>query len=263
MAINVICPGCHTRFTVPDKYAGKQPPCPKCKTLINVPKLDEQVKVHETANEPGTKDKTGRPLLKPVARADAKFNPILAAAVGMITLGAFFGAFLQRGAVKDDAEAAAQATSKKDTGAELTSEPVERERLIARERHAPFLPTLIGLAVLSPLLVWAGYQFLRDAEKEPYRGVSLWLRVLVCAAAYAGLWGVYSLLYLPWFGPFALPEDPPQLWAWLYLSLPFIGAGSVAAWASLELEWGDAFMHYCFYLIVTVLLRVAMGVGAV
>ena len=260
MPINVICTGCRTRFTVPDKYAGKQPPCPKCKTLINVPKLDEQVKVHETLNEPGAKDKTGRPLLKPVARTDAKFSPLLAAAVGLVTIGAFVGAFMQREAVKDEAETAAKAASK-ELGSELTTEPIEREKLIAREKHVPFLPTVAGLALLSPLLIWAGYQFLRDVEKEPYRGVSLWLRVLVCAAIYAGLWEVYALLYQ--IGPFSVPEERPEMWAWLYYSLPFLGAGTVAGWACFDLEWSDAFMHYCFYLIVTVLLRVTMGVGMV
>ncbi|HZZ72376.1 MAG TPA: hypothetical protein VFE24_08985 [Pirellulales bacterium] len=239
MPITVLCPNCHARFSVSEKFAGKQGPCPKCKAVITVPKLEEQVKVHEAQAEPGAVDKKGRPVLKPIAREEAKFSPILAGLVVIVAIGSFAGAFLLRSSV-------------------TAIDPAHPEI----ERHAPFLPTIGGLAVLTPLLVWAGYQFLRDVEKEPYQGTSLWLRVLVCAVIYAGLWGVYFLLFQS-FGPFALPEERPESWAWLYLALPFAGAGTVAAWACFDLEWGDAFMHCCFFLIVTVLLRMAMGLSAV
>src|SRR5262245_332345 len=98
MPIAVICPGCHSRFTVPEKFAGKEGPCPKCKQNIKIPKLEEQVVIHAPEPEKG-KDKLGRPLLKPTAREVAKFNPIVAAVVVAVTIAAFGVAFVMRGSV--------------------------------------------------------------------------------------------------------------------------------------------------------------------
>ena len=47
MAIDVICPGCHKRFQVSDQFAGQKGPCPGCKTIIQIPKLEDVVVVHE------------------------------------------------------------------------------------------------------------------------------------------------------------------------------------------------------------------------
>ncbi len=47
MAIDVICPGCHKRFQVSDQFAGKKGPCPACKTMIEIPKLEDVVVIHE------------------------------------------------------------------------------------------------------------------------------------------------------------------------------------------------------------------------
>ena len=38
MPISVVCPGCKARFNVSDKFAGKKGPCPKCKTVLTVPR---------------------------------------------------------------------------------------------------------------------------------------------------------------------------------------------------------------------------------
>ncbi len=60
MPIQVTCPGCLKRFTVADKHAGKQGPCPACKKPITIPKLEEEKPkavrvnvrtVNEVANE--------------------------------------------------------------------------------------------------------------------------------------------------------------------------------------------------------------------
>ena len=47
MAIDIICPGCHKRFQVSDQFAGQKGPCPGCKTIIQIPKLEDVVVVHE------------------------------------------------------------------------------------------------------------------------------------------------------------------------------------------------------------------------
>jgi predicted Zn finger-like uncharacterized protein len=115
------------------------------------------------------------------------------------------------------------------------------------------LPVVIaGLAIISGPLVFAGYTFLRDDELEPYRGRSLLLRAALCALAYALLWAVYTPL--PMYG--IISGDP---WPWLFVAPVFIAAGAGAAWACLDLDFGSAAMHYCFYVVVTLLLRAALG----
>ena len=72
MPIPVTCPGCLARFTVSDKYAGKQGPCPKCKQTITVPDKSQEVVIHAPENY-GPKDAGGRPVLKPIKRVE--FTP--------------------------------------------------------------------------------------------------------------------------------------------------------------------------------------------
>ncbi len=91
MAILVVCPSCRARFQVSEKFAGKQGPCPKCKGVINIPALDEQVKIHEPEQfAEGGKDAKGRAVLKPVARVETKVQPVMV--VGMV--GAALMAFV-------------------------------------------------------------------------------------------------------------------------------------------------------------------------
>jgi len=47
MAIDVICTGCHKRFQVSEQFAGKKGPCPGCQTVIEIPRLEDLVVVHE------------------------------------------------------------------------------------------------------------------------------------------------------------------------------------------------------------------------
>ena len=43
MPIRVTCSSCHARFNVSDQFAGKEGPCPKCKTMIKIPDKEEEV----------------------------------------------------------------------------------------------------------------------------------------------------------------------------------------------------------------------------
>jgi hypothetical protein len=80
MAIPVICPGCKKSFNVSDKFAGKQGPCPQCKTLIKVPEKSEEVVLHAPEGF-GPKDTKGRAVLKPIARKETKVSPLLTAII--------------------------------------------------------------------------------------------------------------------------------------------------------------------------------------
>ncbi len=157
MPIDVTCPGCRTRFKVSDKFAGQKGPCPKCKTVIQIPAKEDEVVVH-TPEEFGPKNSAGVAVLKPISRKEAKMSPLVL--VGIIS-GVFMVlvvALLMRG--------------------------VEDKSWVLG----------IGAFLMALPLVWGGYSFLRDDELEPYRGKSLAFRVLICSAVYALLWAAYVWL---------------------------------------------------------------------
>lgn len=235
MPIAIICPGCHSRFQVSEKFGGKQGPCPKCKTIINIPKASEQVKIAEPETYGGAKDTKGKLVLKPIEREETHLSPNAAVAIGavcVVTLGLAW--MIGRAAPPVESETGAVANALPDVS-----------------------PMILGLGavLLAPPLVLAGYSFLRDDELEPYRGKSLWIRASLCAVVYAALWGVYYFLnqhhYL----------TGPQVW--LFAGPPFFVVGGAAAYAALDLEFGSAVLHYAFYLGVTIVLRLVMGLPPV
>ncbi len=119
-----------------------------------------------------------------------------------------------------------------------------RESLIVR---------VIGLIAVSPPLVVAGYSILHDEELEPYRGRPLYLRSGVLAMSYAALWGIFS--YVAGMGVTG------DLWTWLLVVPPFLVAGALTALACLDLDFGSGFFLYGFYLLLTMALGWAAGLG--
>ncbi|MEM8866256.1 MAG: hypothetical protein AAGF31_11990, partial [Planctomycetota bacterium] len=160
MPINVVCPGCLKRFAVAEQHAGKKGPCPQCKTLIDIPKLEDEVVIHAPAETSGPRDAKGRAVLKTVKAKDGKFNPVLAGVIGLAVVLAFGVAFMLQGT-----------------------------------ETAKNVFVLGGGAILfGPLLAAAGYSVLRDSELEPYQGTALLIRATACGLAFAAAWGVYTLL---------------------------------------------------------------------
>jgi len=222
MPISVVCPGCKARFSVSDKFAGKKGPCPKCKAVITVPDHPaEDVTIHvpeEFAS--GGKDASGRPVLKPIARKDAKLSLTNIAAIAAAVIVTLVIAFLLRG------------VSNK-------------------------LPIIVaGLLIVSPPLAVAGYTFLRDDELEPYRARALVIRATLCGLGYAALWGAYWPL-----AAYGVISGEP--WQWLFIAPAFGAVGAGISFACLDLDFGSAAMHYCFYVAVTLLLRFAIGLPPV
>ena len=111
----------------------------------------------------------------------------------------------------------------------------------------------LGLLVVSPLLVIAPYTFLRDDELEPYRGKVLYIRTGLCALAYVFLWAIFGYV-----SGLLSPDEP---WNWIYVVPPFLAIGALAPLATLDLDFGSGFFHYCFYLLATILLRWIAGMG--
>src|SRR6476620_5372965 len=85
MAIDVTCPGCKTRFQVSDKFAGKKGPCPKCKTVITIPKKEDEIVIH-APEQSGPTDSKGVAVLKPLTRVETTLSPV--------TIGAIAGAVI-------------------------------------------------------------------------------------------------------------------------------------------------------------------------
>ena len=114
---------------------------------------------------------------------------------------------------------------------------------------------IVGLLLVSPLFVSAAYWFLRNEDLEPYRGVSLYLRTAICGSVYAALWGVFSYVA----GMVLSPE--PELWEWFFIAPPLLAVGGVVSLASLDLDYGNGFFHYVFYVLITAALGWIAGMG--
>lgn len=219
MPIDVVCTGCRTRFTVSDKFAGKKGPCPKCKAIITIPEKGEEVVVH-APQEYGPKSSSGVGVLKPISRRETKVSALMWVGIAAGTVLVVVGAILLRGL----------------------------------EEKSPVL-LAAGALILAPPLVMAGYSFLRDDELEPYRGTSLYARVMICSLVYALLWAVYA-----WVPSLAFALDSLELFHLLLILPPIFVAGAVASFAALDLDFSNALIHYGLYVLVTMALCLIMGV---
>jgi hypothetical protein len=225
MAIQIICPGCHTRFKVSDQFAGKEGPCPKCKVKIKIPEKGEEVVIHTPEEFEGVKDSKGQSVLKPISRKETKLAP---QAIVMIVGGALVLLLVTW--------------------------------LIGRAFREDGVPAFVlgsGALLVAPALVFGGYTFLRDSELAPHRGMLLWFRVGICSVVYAAIWGIYAIVVRA-----LLPYDDPQVWNLAYLVPPMFVLGATAAHASLDLDFTSGLFHYGLYLLVTVTLRLMMGLNA-
>ena len=122
-------------------------------------------------------------------------------------------------------------------------------RLWQPDAFPAWLLALAAFVVAVPC-AWIGYEIVRDRNLGPYRGRPLLVRTLVCAAVYALLWAVKGYL------PADLTND---MWPWVYLGPPFFLAGSLAALAAYDLDWGTGVAHYSLYVMFTALLRWLAG----
>lgn len=224
MPIQVTCPGCFTRFTVSDSFAGKMGPCPKCKAKIKVPEKTEEIVIHAPKAE-GPVDSKGRAVLKPIRRQETKVRrkDIIVGAAAVLT--AIIAAIVVRA---------------------ISLEPPLSSVIYA-----------LGAILLAPPLVWAGYGFVRDSELEPYRGKELLARIAICSAVFALLWLLY--VFIP---PYVLDRDgisevSPTAAAICMVVLALIGG--FASMGAFELEFLGGMLHVGFYLVVTVLLALLAG----
>ncbi len=222
MPIPVTCPSCHARFQVSDKFAGKKGPCPKCKKPISIPKLEQQVKIDDRAHG-GTKDASGKLVLKPIKRTETKLSM---AAIGGIAAGivAAFALAIVIGSMYEDKTA------------------------------IPWYLLASGAFLIAPPLAFAGYAFLRDDELEPHSGVDVIVRSLACSVGYVAIWLAYYALVPEEYR--RLGDDPIMA---AVVIAPFLAIGAIIALVSFDLDLGNAVMHYMVYVIVCILLALVMG----
>ncbi len=252
MPIQVTCPGCKATFNVSSKYAGRQGPCPKCRTVINIPKEapaaaappPAEVKIHAPDEEPRgaggeAKTSTGRHLSKPIERRDSRLTPLSAGLVTALVV-AMFGLAHRFGALL------------------LAPYPLLPGEYADPQLAGPYYSVLYralalrlaALYVLGFPVVWAGYQMLRDDELAPFRGRELTLRSLICTTVYVALWGCYQ-----W-----IPADVAAAgYSWLYLAPPFFIVGAVAAYFCFELDPTSSGVHYSFFVFITLMLGMTAG----
>ena len=221
MAINVTCSGCNTRFKVSEKYAGKKGPCPKCKNQIEIPHQEAQIVVKAPEEPSGPQTASGQPALKPIERHETKHNALLLTVVAGGILLCLALALCVRSYAKDDIS---------------------------------YLIKAMGAILIAPPLSWLGYGFLRDAELEPYQGIGLWLRVGICSVLYPLLWAGFAMSR-----PFFFGDNPLDSWNLVIMAFPFLCLGTLTAFATLDLNSTNAFLHYAFYLLVTIALRLLVG----
>lgn len=236
MDITVRCNQCGTGFKVKDKFAGKQGPCPKCKSVIKIPTLEElakQASSNVTIHAPDAygaagattkdgKDNKGRPTFRPISRTDAVFNPVVAVSIGGATLVALIMAFI--------------------VGRSFDKDPGTLQTVVW---------TLVFL-ISGPVAV-GGYWVLRDDEREPYAGLSLYVRAVAAGAIYCLIWA--SVGYLNWYYPGILKNG----YNWLFVAPPLMGLGALTATLALDLEATEGFFHCAFFVLAGLILRWAAG----
>ena len=221
MPISVTCPGCLSRFTVSDKYAGKTGPCPKCKKDLVVPDKNQEVVIR--APEVGAKDSKGVSVLKPLKRAEFKLSTqeiIVAAVLGVVSLS--MAIFARVG----------------------FSEP-------------PWYLLALGVLALAFPLAWVGYSFFHDDELEEYSGKERSTRVGVCALIFSVTWGLYWFL-AHYMGSKTLADVDSVQFA-VFLVIMF-AVGTLGSLAAMELDFGQALLHFAMYFAVTFLLAMIAGV---
>ncbi|MCC9656507.1 hypothetical protein [Rhodopirellula halodulae] len=223
MPIQVTCPNCLKRFQVSDKFAGKSGPCPACKKTIKVPDASEAVTIHAPEDD-GPKDSKGQSVLKPLTRTDTDFTRThLYIAIGVV-FGMLFLALGFRFAMGG----------------------------------APLWAQILGILLLAPPIVRTGYGFVHDAELEPYAGVELRNRVLICSAIFAVIWLVYA--FVP---AYVLELDHANEMTWTTLGIVFcvmLVLGALASVGTFELEFINGLAHSGMYFVVVILLALVAGV---
>ena len=229
MPIPVVCPSCKARFTVSDQFAGRTGPCPKCKQPIKIPELAAQsVVIHEPDRPVSASGGSGKPPTAPLKKRD---KPVPARAFILTAIGSI--AFMGIAAALP-----------------IVFPPTPGDGTAPNQNAIPSWLLLAGAFATAIPAVLLGYAAVRNRELEPYSGRQLFVRAAICAAVYASLWGIRGLIPA---------EQTAEMWQWFAIGPLFVAAGGLAALATLDLEPGNAAVHFSFYVLFTAMLRWLAG----
>ncbi|MBX3418962.1 MAG: hypothetical protein KF851_15265 [Pirellulaceae bacterium] len=223
MAIQVTCPSCLTRFSVSDKFAGREGPCPKCKAPIQIPSKAEEVLVHAPETS-GPKDSKGRPVLKPIARQETNLSQVQITLIIGVILLFFVGALAFR---------------------------------FTTPSPTPYVAEAFGWALVILLAIpcaFAGYSFLRDQERGSFLGRELWIRVSVTGTLYALTWLSMWIAYY-------MSDNKWGAAAWGIGATAMILLGGGIGLAALDFEYLNGVLHYGLYFGCCLLARFIAGIG--
>lgn len=221
MPIRVTCNKCFTRFNVSEKYAGQNGPCPKCKTIIKVPELTDEVKIH--APEVGPTDSKGRSILKPIARQETKLSSVHLTLIIASIVTFLVMALVMRFMISDPAE---------------------------------FPLWLLGLSafVVAPPAAYAAYTFLRNQELTAIPHNELIKRVLICSIVYALTWFAMPLAKYAF-------NDSYEMGSWMTGLIAMLAAGGAAGMLSMDFDYLMGLIHYGLYLVICLCGRLVAGLG--
>jgi hypothetical protein len=221
--IRVTCNKCHTRFNVSEKFAGKEGPCPKCKTIIRVPKKSDEIKIEAPKNK-GPTDTKGQAIVKPITRKDTVLSGVQIALIIASIVGFLAVSIVVNFMVADKAA------------------------------MSMWIILGVGAFILAIPLVLVSYAFLRDQEREGFLGQSLYGRVGVCSLAFAVAW-----LALP-IAAYAF-NDSYEIGSYVVAAVAMFAIGTVASMACFEFEAIMGMVHYGLYLGIALLGRWLAGIG--
>lgn len=181
-----------------------------------------EVKIHGAEEfDAGGKTASGRLILKPISRLALDFDPKKA---GMYAVGAIAVAIVAM--------------------------------LLGQRTLSPFaLDTLgvFGLLLVSFPLVLFGYLVLRDSEELfALTGWDLNKKILMTAAIYAALWVFFECFV--WY------MRAGEVFILVYFAV-FAVFAAMAAHAILDINFGQAVLHYLIFFVPIMLLRGWIGIG--
>ena len=205
MAIDVICTGCHKRFQVSDQYAGQKGPCPGCKTIIEIPRLEDVVVVHERETT-----KTGAPAkLNSIRRRETTVSKLeLILSAGCILFG-FILAFIVRSTLQDE-----------------------------NSLPSGLFPWLAGIALGcgTSLLV---YIVLRSQDTDINNNRNTLIKGILIGVLYGVLWRLFGYVVVVWL----TESDGVILPAVIILGLAIVGVASFVPAFVFSLEYMQGFIH--------------------
>jgi hypothetical protein len=121
----------------------------------------------------------------------------------------------------------------------------------------PLWLLVIGAIAIAPPIVMLAYTFLRTDELEGYSGKEYLVRTTICSLVFSLTWLFYYAVAI-YLDNKSLAELP--VIQMIGLMAVMIAIGTSVALATLELEIGQAIMHYLTYFAATFFLCLIMGV---